>query len=285
MTSVTRLVESTGGVRLAVHDLGGSGHPLLLAHATGFHGRVWAPLARHLEGHGFRCWAPDLRGHGDSTAPDDGQFHWDGFADDVLAVVDALGMKRPFGVGHSKGGAALLLAEEQRPGTFRALYLFEPVVFPPDVVEATDHAGSNPLVEGALRRRSEFESFDAAYDNFATKPPFSALDPEALRAYVDHGFAPTAAGTVALKCRPEHEAQVYRMGATHHAFAQLDRVTCPVVVTRGGFTGFGPATFVERIVAALPHGRIEEHPELGHFGPLEEPEAIAATVRRAFAAT
>ena len=38
-------VPSTDGVTLAVHDLGGDGPPLLLCHATGFHGRVWTALA------------------------------------------------------------------------------------------------------------------------------------------------------------------------------------------------------------------------------------------------
>ncbi len=48
--------------------------------------------------------------------------------------------------------------------------------------------------------------------NFATKPPFSSLDPAALRAYVDHGFDDEPDGSVRLKCAPENESQVYRMG-------------------------------------------------------------------------
>ena len=34
------------GIRLVVHDWGGDGAPVLLAHPTGFHGRVWEPVAR-----------------------------------------------------------------------------------------------------------------------------------------------------------------------------------------------------------------------------------------------
>ena len=37
------LIDSTDGVRLAVHDLGGDGPPLLLAHATGMRA---SPTAR-----------------------------------------------------------------------------------------------------------------------------------------------------------------------------------------------------------------------------------------------
>ena len=65
-------VPSSDGVTLAVHDLGGDGPPILLAHATGFHGRVWLPVATHLAD--AHCWAPDLLGHGDSVVPDEHTF-------------------------------------------------------------------------------------------------------------------------------------------------------------------------------------------------------------------
>ena len=32
---------------------------------------------------------------------------------------------------------------------------------------------------------------------------------------------------------------------------------------------------------ALPHGVLEEHPELGHFGPLQDPAAMAASISAA----
>jgi len=268
-------------VTVVVHELETAAReadpePILLAHATGFHGYVWAPLAAAL--HRFDAYAPDLRGHGDATAPASGDFSWNGFADDVLAVVDHLGLTGRAAVGHSKGGAALLLAEQRRPGTFRALYLYEPVVVPPN--EASLDSGENTLAEGALRRRSVFPSRDIAYDNFAGKPPFSALDPTALRAYVDHGFDDEPDGTVRLKCDPEHESQVYRMGPQHRAFDHLHSVRCPVTVARGRLTDFGPAGFAEPIVEALPQGRLEVFGQLGHFGPLEQPAEVAAAVER-----
>ena len=71
------------------HDLGGSGAPLVVCHATGFHGRAYGPLATGLVAR-FRVWAIDFRGHGAATAPVDGNFAWAGMRDDLLAVVDAL---------------------------------------------------------------------------------------------------------------------------------------------------------------------------------------------------
>jgi hypothetical protein len=44
-----------------------------------------------------------------------------------------------------------------------------------------------------------------------------------------------------------------------------------------------PAIFGRSIAAALPDGRIESHPELGHFGPLENPPTVAASILAAFA--
>ena len=271
-------IASTDGVELEVHDLGGDGPDLLLCHATGFHGRVWEPLAAHLHGH--HRWSVDLRAHGDSTSPTDRALEWYGFADDILSVVDALDLHRPFAVGHSKGAASLLLAEQARPGTFRAMYLYEPVVVP------TEHVGEpsldNPLSQGALRRRATFASRDEAYDNYASKPPFSTLHPEVLRLYVDHGFADTADG-VTVKCVPADEAQVYAHGLAHHAFAALDTVQCPVTIAVG-VEDTVPAIFGRPIATALPHGRLVTFGDLAHFGPLETPEVIAASILESFAA-
>lgn len=269
-------VGSSDAVTLALHDLGGEGEPMLLAHATGFHGRVWQPLVDGLRG--VHAWAPDLRGHGDSPIPPGHELAWSRFADDVLACVDALAPGAPMvGVGHSKGGAALVLAEVRRPGTFRALWCYEPVIFPPDL--AAPPGAPNPLATGARQRRDTFPSFDAAYENYAAKAPLNAFDPAALRAYVDFGFAEQPDGSVALKCLPANEARVYEMAGGAGAFPRLGELTCPVVVVRGRHDGFGPAAFAERVAAAIPQGRLEVHDDLGHFGPLEAPARMAASVQ------
>lgn len=267
-------LSSTDGIELAVHDLHGDGVPALLAHATGFHGRTWAPLATRLSG--VHSWAPDLRGQGDSPAPPGHPFRWGSFADDMLAVIDGLGLVRPIGIGHSKGGAALLLAEQRRPGTFRALWCFEPVVSPPRPERGDQD--ENPLATGARNRRETFASHDAAIANFSAKPPMDVFDPGVLREYVLHGFAQQSDGTVRLKCRPEDEARMYTMGATHDAFEHLAEVACPVLVVRGDRGSMGPAAFASEVVAALPNGRLEAHDDLGHFAPMQAPARMAASI-------
>src|SRR5262245_59631324 len=169
---------------------------------------VWAPLAGHLAAVAH-SWAVDFRGHGDSSVPASMDLAWDRMVDDVLAVVDHLGAADLKAVGHSMGGAALLMAETSRPGTFAGLWLYEPIVMP----RWNGVPPSNPIAAAARRRRPSFPDRDAAYDNFAAKPPLNALDPAALRAYVDHGLRPTPAAdderAVELKCTPEVEALVF----------------------------------------------------------------------------
>lgn len=272
-------VPSTDGVTLALIDLGGEGPPLLLCHPTGFHGMVWAPLAERLAGVAH-CWGVDFRGHGDSSLPASMDLAWDGMADDVLAVVDHLGTAGVRAVGHSMGGAALLMAEMRRPGTFAGLWLYEPIVMPRwDGVPP-----ANPIAAAARRRRPTFPDREAAYTNFAAKPPLNALDPAALRAYVDHGLRPRRAAdgdhAVELKCAPEVEALVFENGLAIDAFDRLGEVRIPVTVAASE-DGGAPARVAPLLVDALPQGRLELFPELTHFGPMEDPAGIAAAVRAA----
>jgi pimeloyl-ACP methyl ester carboxylesterase len=274
-----RQIPSSAGHTLAVHELGGSGRPTLLSHATGLHGAVWEPMAAALAP-GLEKWAIDFRAHGASVVPPDYPLDWAGYTDDVLTVVDGLGLAAGsiLGVGHSMGGAALVMAEQRRPGTFAGLWLFEPILPPPGALP-TDGTGRNPMAEGALRRRATFPSSAEALANYASKPPLSRLRADALHAYVRHGFVPDASGdgSVRLACRPADEARTFQEAGAHDGFPRLGEVACPVVVACGD-EAFGPALFAEPIADAIPKGRLERFDLIGHFGPLEAPEVVAAAV-------
>jgi pimeloyl-ACP methyl ester carboxylesterase len=268
------------GVEVAVHDLGGHGPVLVMAHAAGFHGRVWQPLARRLDDR-YRCMAFDVRGHGDSAPPATPTFCWHELALDALAAVDGLGLRpdeHPYGVGHSSGATALLLAEQARPGTFAALYCFEPVVVAADPPLGRDP--DNLLAATTRRRRATFESCEEAYAHYTTRPPLADLDPEALDAYVTYGFDSVGEGPVRLKCRPEHEARIYEMATAHDCYGRLTEIACPVMLARGAASEAclpGPA---RSVAARLAQPVIEVLPDLGHLGPLEDPEAVAASIDR-----
>lgn len=281
---VVTTVLTDDGVSIALHDLGGSGPVALLAHATGFNADVLAPLAAGLGG-AYSCSAPDLRGHGQSGAPRPPDFSWGGFALDVLATVDAIERRSAdrgpvFGVGHSLGGAALLIAEALRPGTFAAIYCFEPILLPTELRRTAEVA--NPLSDGARRRRAIFASRAEALDRYRSRPPLSSLDPEVLFLYVEHGFEDAPGGTVRLRCKPEDEALIFAAGFESDALDHLEAVHCPVTIATGTSSGDLGRASASRIVAQLAGGRLVELDGLGHLGPLEAPLAVAGSVLDAF---
>jgi pimeloyl-ACP methyl ester carboxylesterase len=268
------------GVRLTVHDWGGVGAPVLLAHATGFHGRVWAPVADLLVAAGCRVWSFDFRGHGDSDAPDT-DYSWHGFADDVLAVAVHLGLAgdpQLVACGHSKGGAALILGEQKHAGTFPRIWAFEPIIFASEAPLPPQEDFF--LARAARKRRNEWDSFEAAIDAYTSKPPLDVLTPESMRAYVEYGLRDRGDGVLELKCRPGIEARVYAMGPNHGAWTRLDEVASEVLIVVGETSKSVDADLGARIAARLPYGRLEVLPGLGHFGPQQDPPACAASILR-----
>jgi pimeloyl-ACP methyl ester carboxylesterase len=276
------LIDSTDGVRVAVHDLGGPDDPsapvLLFSHATGFHGLVWAPMAAGLTDR-FRCLAIDYRGHGMSEMPPGTSLAWSGMGDDAEAVLgsDLIGPASVVhGVAHSMGGAALVLAAARRPGSVRSMWLYEPVIPPPGLLPAAD--APNPMADAAARRRASFASYDEAVANYAAKPPLNQLHPDALAAYVRGGFAPQADGGVTLRCTPATEAAVFRRAGDSGAWAALAGLDMPVALAVGRSEEYGPVAFASPALEHLRHGTLVERRDLGHFGPLEDPAGIARDV-------
>jgi len=273
-------VPTSDGVRIAAHDFGGEGSPLVMVHAAGLHGMVLSPLARRLAAD-FHCISFDARAHGDSVLPPDLQLDWYGLAADVLAVIDGLGLERPYGFGHSSGGTALLMAEQARPGTFSAVYCYEPVLVAADPPLGRDD--DSVLAARARRRRTSFPSREDAHRHYASKPPLDGVVPEALRAYVDHGFEDAPDGGVRLKCLPEHEATIYEMATAHDAWARLSDVACPAAVAWGSESDGCAPEQARGHVARLALGHSLTLDGLGHLGPLERPDSVAASVMSFFA--
>lgn len=277
---MTELVDSTDGVRVALHDLGGTGPNLLILHATGFHGRAYQAVANHLHAH-FHVHAADLRGHGDSRVTDssvskDETYAWAGMTDDALAAIDAMGGQPLHVVGHSMGGAVSIMIERRRPGLVMHGWAYEPIIFPPDYMSA----GENGLAESARRRREVFESRDAAFERYGSRPPLSVFDPAALRDYVDFGFHDQDDGTVILACRGEVEAAVFE-ASFHDTFDHLGSIAAAFTIAGSG-DGGPPALIAPQVADRLPNGRFEEFADLTHFGPFEDPGRIARSITDSF---
>lgn len=274
-------IPSSDGVVVVVHELSPTPSPqqppLLLSHATGFHGRVWEPVAGLLADR-FGSVALDYRGHGDTIAPPEWAVDWSGYGDDVTAVARAVW--RPgglIGVGHSMGGAGLLMAALRQADLFRAIVVYEPIVIPPEGMRPA--STENPLAAGARRRRATFDSFEAAISNYAAKPPLNAFTPAALDAYVRGGFRAEDDGSVHLKCTPEHEARTFEASANPELWDRLGEITVPVWVVSGRPHAGEPSMMAPGIAERLPNAQYVEEDDLDHFGPMTHPERIADLVR------
>ena len=267
-------VPSTDGVTVAVHDLGGEGEPFLICHATGFCGPAYTPMAERLaERH--HVFALDFRGHGDTPAPDNGRFDWNGMADDLQAVIKEL-TSSPLAVfGHSMGGAVSVIVEHRAPGTLRSAYLYEPIIIP---FSGEMPLGADPMSDKASRRRPGFASKAEALMRYASRPPLNTLQAGALAAYVEHGFADEPDGSVRLKCRPEYEAATFA-AAGKPTVELAGEVTTPTTIAVGHVEGdWGPALFAPAVVEAMPNATLQSFDRLGHFGPLQDPITIANAI-------
>ena len=275
-------VASSDHVSVAIHEFGGAGRPLLLSHATGFHGYCYLPIADELSDD-FTSFALDYRGHGDTARPDDWQVDWARYGDDALAAARAIAPDGGLvGFGHSMGGAGLLMAAHRDPGLFDVIVAFEPIVFPPREIDPHHGTENNGTVlsRGARKRRASFASFDEAIANYSSKPPMMAFDPDVLRLYVAHGFRPSPEG-VRLKCDPEHEARTFESSGSHSTWGVLPEIEAQVVVVAGKVDEFGPAAIARDIAEALPNASYVEHDEWNHVTPFIDPAAMAELVREA----
>jgi pimeloyl-ACP methyl ester carboxylesterase len=269
-----RRLTSPDGEQIVLHDWGGTGPALLFTHGNGLNAAMWSLVVDRLR-RWFRCYGLDLRGHGWCRPhSEDFSVRRERFADDVLVAVDAIGEPLA-GVGHSLGGGALLHAALRRPGTFRSLWLFEPVVIP-DTMERPP--GPPTIAEGARRRRVEFESVAEATERFLSKRPYDRCRPEAVRAYVEAGTVPVPGGGVRLTCSGITEARIYESGEAED-FGRFATVRCPTVVAVGDLIeGEMPAVIAPLVADALARGRLRRFSGLTHLGPMEDTDTVADAI-------
>ncbi|MGK5683459.1 alpha/beta fold hydrolase [Actinoplanes sp. URMC 104] len=134
------------GVRLGYREAGDpDGVPVVLLHGTGSSAGTWDRFAPRLTAAGHRVIAVDLRGH--ATSERTGDYLLDSLRDDVLGLVELLGLRDAVLVGHSVGGHAALAAALRDPGRIARLVL-EDVAAPPRRL-ATLPGGSLRLLSAA----------------------------------------------------------------------------------------------------------------------------------------
>jgi lipase len=267
-----------GGVRLAAWEWPGEGPPLVFAHATSFHGRVWDAVIRALGGR--RAIAIEMRGHGRSDKPEP-PYDWRWFARDVVAAAEQLNLRGAIGIGHSMGGYAVATAAALRPEAFAALLLVDPTIFPPEAYGGARRED----VSFILRRRNQWKSPEEMFERFRHRPPFAAWRPEVLRNYCEFGLL-AQDGEYALACPPRVEAAIYASSKAPEAdpYLAISAITLPVTVMRAGRVRSGDGLDL----AASPTApdlarkfRCGRDVLLGgrsHYIPMEAPELVAQEI-------
>jgi pimeloyl-ACP methyl ester carboxylesterase len=116
----------------------GEGSPLLLLHGWPQHWWIWRKVIPALAGE-HRLICPDLRGFGWSEAPP-GPYEIQEFADDMVALLDELGLDQVDLIGHDWGGYTgflLCLGAPERIRRYLALGIVHPWFEPPKPSPAT----------------------------------------------------------------------------------------------------------------------------------------------------
>ena len=269
------------GIELAVHEWAseGSGAPLVFAHATGFHGRVWDAIAEHFAAHPVH--AIDLRGHGLSRAAPIND--WRVLASDVAEFLDQSGLSGAVGIGHSMGAHTLLQVAADQPGRFARLVLFDPVILAPEFYAPTEalYTADNP--HPAIRRKRDFASPEAMMERFKDRDPYNLFDARVFEDYCRHGLVPAPSGEgMELACAPEDEASVYASSRSNPGILEAARqVEIPVLVVRALYTtlnDFKSSPTWPELANVLPQGTDLHRPDMTHFHPFQDPADAARII-------
>jgi pimeloyl-ACP methyl ester carboxylesterase len=208
---------------------------------------------------------------------------WHDIANDLIAFFDQRKMAGAVGVGHSLGGVVTMMASLKRPELFRLLILIDPVFLPPPALELFSgphgpfSAEEQPLVQGALKRRNEWPSRQAAFERFRAKGVFSRLSDEVLWDYVRHGTRETGDGRVELAYSAAWEARIYALPPTD-VWHLIPQVSHPMLAIRGAESD----TLLPEAWALWqqlqPQATFVEVADSGHLLPMERPEVVAGII-------
>ena len=259
-------MEVGDGVRLAVSDTG-AGPAVVLLHGwpvTSFHWRLTVPA---LAAAGFRAICADLRGLGASSGGPD-VFAKEALAEDVIGLMNRLGVGKFAVVGHDWGGTVGYLVAADHRDRLGALVVEEELLPGIDVAIPEPGRGHYPAWHGPFNRQPGLAEAlvpgreDAYYGAFlrqsAGPRPLSA---QAVQAYLDAYRLPTTL-TAGVGYYRTAQADAQAIGA------RSARMIDTPVLTIGGQFGMGSAVSecFSRVAVDIRHLQV---PDAGHY-PAEQ---------------
>ena len=259
--------EASASASVEVAEAGAGGRPLLLVH--GFTGAKedFTEFLDALAGDGWHAVAPDLRGHGASWHPEsEDDYDLELYADDLWALVAALGWERLVLFGHSMGGMISQVAALREPARLQAIVLMDTSCGAPEGLDATDlELGLAIVREHGMATLEELQS--AREDVLDT--------PASIRLQAERPGYQDFQRRKFLACAPEMWAAM----APKMVF-QDDRIdalaTLPTSLPVLVIVGEQDAPFIgpsERMAKAIPRARLVVIPDAGHSPQFENTDA------------
>jgi pimeloyl-ACP methyl ester carboxylesterase len=186
------------------------GDPILLVHGYAADSQDWLWHIPGLVRAGYRVIAPDLRGHGHSSAPESG-YRPEDTAGDLVRLLDRLGIERVVAIGHSMGGMVVTALAVEHPERVRALVCVDPAYglpqevaqFMPSMVEGLD---KDPVAAVLSWEAVLYTPATPEHIRTAHARKIQATSEPALR----QAFPALFAAEGQWGCRPESDAHVAR---------------------------------------------------------------------------
>jgi pimeloyl-ACP methyl ester carboxylesterase len=258
-------LRTDDGVKL-YYEEAGAGTPVVFVHEFAGDHRSWEPQLRHFARR-YRCIAYNARGYPPSDVPEDAERYSQARArDDILAVLDGIGIERAHVVGLSMGAFATLhfgMAYGSRALSLTIAgggYGAHPAQYTQFQHECQRHA--------AFIRREGMARFAATYGYNATRVQYQNKDPrgfaEFIRQLSEHsalGSANTMLGYLA------------RRPSLYDLTGEMARIDVPTLILAGDEEE--PCLEVCLVMKrAIPKAGLAILPRSGHATNLEEPAAF-----------
>jgi pimeloyl-ACP methyl ester carboxylesterase len=246
------------------HETRGAGEPLVLVHGLAYDRAGWGRFPDLLAEH-FRVVLIDNRGVGGSDAPP-GPYTVPGMAEDVVGVLDELGIDRTNLFGVSLGGYIAQELTLTHPGRVEKLVLCSTAPGGPKAVPM-------PV---------------ATQQVFATYP---TMEREAgLRMFVENSL-----GARGVRERPELVEEIFRYrlghaptveawvaqataGATYDSYDRIGAIDVPTLVVHGDADVVVDPGNAALLGELIPNARVELIPDRGHLMVWEDSERVAELV-------
>ncbi len=245
------------GVSLAV-DQGGDGPALLLIHGYPLNRTLW----RHQLGAfpGWRTIAPDLRGMGESDAPDLG-YSMATYADDLISLLDSIGVDEAVICGLSMGGYVAMEILRRHRQRVRGLVLMDTRM---EADSSEGRKGRDTAAQAARDKGASAIAEAMLPKLFASPDPGRVGDVwNEVEQMILTTPVPGIVGALsAMRDRPDSTGLL----------PMLEDL--PALVVVGEEDRITPPDAARRMAELLPMGQLEVIGGAGHLSPLERPDDV-----------